>query len=107
MFDIVVKMISIKGSYVGNRRDAKEAVDFFARGLVKFPYKVVPLEELPKVFDLLGKFKILIQREKKREKSSQDYESCPMMIGIFANKFSFVAQGKVTGRYVLKMPETG
>ncbi|EER27288.1 Alcohol dehydrogenase I, putative [Coccidioides posadasii C735 delta SOWgp] len=68
VFETVVKMITIKGSYVGNRRDGKEAVDFFSRGKIKFPYKVVPLEELPQVYDLMR-------------------------------------QGKVTGRYVLKMPE--
>ncbi|EEP79477.1 alcohol dehydrogenase I [Uncinocarpus reesii 1704] len=54
VFDTVARMINIKGSYVGNRRDAKEAV--------------VPLEELPKVFELMR-------------------------------------QGKITGRYVLKMPD--
>ena len=54
VFDTVVKMISIKGSYVGNRRDSKEAVDFFARGLIEVPFKTVPLSELPKVFELMG-----------------------------------------------------
>ncbi|KAL1957677.1 hypothetical protein VTO42DRAFT_5654 [Malbranchea cinnamomea] len=68
VFDTVVKMISIKGSYVGNRRDSKEAIDFFARGLIKVPFKTVPLSELPKVFELME-------------------------------------QGKIAGRYVLKMPE--
>ncbi|EFR02693.1 alcohol dehydrogenase 3 [Nannizzia gypsea CBS 118893] len=68
VFQTVTRMISIKGSYVGNRRDSKEAIDFFSRGLIKVPIKTVPLEELPKVFDLME-------------------------------------QGKVAGRYVLKMPE--
>ena len=54
VFDTVVKMITIKGSYVGNRRDSKEAVDFFARGLIQVPFKTVPLAELPKVFELMG-----------------------------------------------------
>jgi propanol-preferring alcohol dehydrogenase len=48
-------MITIKGSYVGNRQDAAEAVDFYARGLIHAPFKTVPLEELPKVFELMGK----------------------------------------------------
>ncbi|KAI1944054.1 alcohol dehydrogenase [Ophidiomyces ophidiicola] len=69
VFDTVVRMITIKGSYVGSRRDAKEAVDFAARGQIKFPYKVLPLEDLPKVFEMMS-------------------------------------QGKVTGRCVLKMPDT-
>ena len=49
-------MINIKGSYVGNREDGVEAIDFFARGLIKAPFKTVPLKELPKVFELMGKF---------------------------------------------------
>ncbi|KAL2388924.1 alcohol dehydrogenase [Blastomyces gilchristii] len=68
VFDTVVRMIKIKGSYVGNRLDAKEAVDFFTRGLINVPYKVVPLSELSTVFSLME-------------------------------------QGKIAGRYVLKMPE--
>jgi propanol-preferring alcohol dehydrogenase len=55
VFDTVVKMINIKGSYVGNRQDAVEAVDFFARGLIKAPFKTVSLEKLPEVFELMGK----------------------------------------------------
>ena len=55
VFETVVKMITIKGSYVGNRQDAAEAVDFYGRGLIKAPFKTVPLEELPKVFELMGK----------------------------------------------------
>lgn len=58
VFTTVVKMINIKGSYVGNREDGVEAVDFFARGLIKTPYKIVPLKELPEVFELMGMFSV-------------------------------------------------
>jgi propanol-preferring alcohol dehydrogenase len=58
VFTTVVKMINIKGSYVGNRQDGVEAVDFFARGLIKAPYKTVPLKELPEVFELMGMFSV-------------------------------------------------
>ncbi|KAF2129360.1 GroES-like protein [Dothidotthia symphoricarpi CBS 119687] len=51
VFETVVKMIRIQGSYVGNRRDGAEAIDFFARGLVKCPYQVVGLSELPMVYE--------------------------------------------------------
>ncbi|OQE15675.1 hypothetical protein PENSTE_c027G05609 [Penicillium steckii] len=68
VFESVIKMINIKGSYVGNRQDGAEAVDFFARGLIKAPFKTAPLEDLPKVFELME-------------------------------------QGKIAGRYVLKIPE--
>jgi len=47
-------MISIKGSYVGNRQDGVEALDFFARGLIKAPFKLAPLKDLPKIFELMG-----------------------------------------------------
>lgn len=56
VFDTVVRMINIKGSYVGNRQDGVEAIDFFARGLIKAPFKTVPLKELPDVFKLMGTF---------------------------------------------------
>ncbi|KAG0675605.1 alcohol dehydrogenase [Kluyveromyces marxianus] len=59
VFSHVVKSISIKGSYVGNRADTREAIDFFTRGLVKSPIKVVGLSELPKVYELMEAGKIL------------------------------------------------
>lgn len=55
VFDTVVRMVTIKGSYVGNRLDAKEAVDFFTRGKIKVPYKTVELSELGNVFSLMSK----------------------------------------------------
>lgn len=59
VFDHVVKSIQIRGSYVGNREDTTEALDFFSRGLVKSPIKVVGLSELPKIYDLMEQGKIL------------------------------------------------
>ncbi|KAH9886122.1 GroES-like protein [Xylariomycetidae sp. FL2044] len=58
VFDTVTRMINIKGSYVGNRQDTAEAIDFFARGLIKAPYKVVGLSELQKVYELMEQGKI-------------------------------------------------
>jgi propanol-preferring alcohol dehydrogenase len=55
VFESVIKMITIKGSYVGNRKDSAEAIDFFARGLIKSPYKVMGLSELNKVYDMMKK----------------------------------------------------
>ncbi|EOD46593.1 putative alcohol dehydrogenase 1 protein [Neofusicoccum parvum UCRNP2] len=55
VFESVVRMISIKGSYVGNRQDSAEALDFFARGLIKAPFKVVGLSQLNEVYDLMKK----------------------------------------------------
>lgn len=56
VFETVVKMICIKGSYVGNRQDCAEAVEFFARGLINAPFQTVPLKDLPKVFELMGEY---------------------------------------------------
>jgi len=44
-------MIRIQGSYVGNRKDSSEAIEFFRRGLIKAPFKVVGLSELQMVYD--------------------------------------------------------
>lgn len=59
VFSAVVKSISIRGSYVGNRADSAEAIDFFARGLIKCPIKVVGLSELPKIYELMEAGKII------------------------------------------------
>lgn len=59
VFDAVVKSISICGSYVGNRADSAEAIDFFTRGLISCPIKIVGLSELPEVYKLMEQGKIL------------------------------------------------
>jgi propanol-preferring alcohol dehydrogenase len=58
VFDTVVKMITIKGSYVGNRRDTAEAIEFFRRGLIKAPYKTCGLSELQSIYDLMEQGRI-------------------------------------------------
>ncbi|KAI0127870.1 dehydrogenase-like protein [Xylariales sp. AK1849] len=58
VFDTVTRCITIKGSYVGNRQDTAEAIDFFRRGLIKAPYKVVGLSELQDVYHLMEQGKI-------------------------------------------------
>lgn len=59
VFDVVTRMITIKGSYVGNRQDSQEALDFFARGLIHVPFKTVGLSELQSVFDQMKSGKIV------------------------------------------------
>ncbi|KAK3344419.1 dehydrogenase-like protein [Lasiosphaeria hispida] len=59
VFDTVVRMISIKGSYVGNRQDTAEALDFFARGLVRVPFKTVGLSQLNEVYAMMKEGKIV------------------------------------------------
>lgn len=58
VFETVIKMITIRGSYVGNRKDSAEALDFFGRGLIKAPFKIVGLSELGHVYELMHKQQI-------------------------------------------------
>jgi propanol-preferring alcohol dehydrogenase len=58
VFPTVVRMLTIKGSYVGNRLDTQEAIDFFTRGKVSAPYKVAKLSELPKIYEMMEKGQI-------------------------------------------------
>ncbi|KAJ2904328.1 Alcohol dehydrogenase 1 [Zalerion maritima] len=58
VFDTVIRMITIKGSYVGNRQDTAEAIEFFRQGLIKAPFKVVGLSQLQEVFELMHAGKI-------------------------------------------------
>jgi len=55
VFESVIKMVTIKGSYVGNRRDSAEAIEFFRRGVIKAPFIVVGLSELEMVYDKMKK----------------------------------------------------
>jgi propanol-preferring alcohol dehydrogenase len=55
VFQSVIRMITIKGSYVGNRRDTAEAIEFFRRGLISAPIKIVGLSELKSVFEKMEK----------------------------------------------------
>ncbi|GMM35833.1 alcohol dehydrogenase [Saccharomycopsis crataegensis] len=59
VFTHVVKSIKIIGSYVGNRADTREAIDFFNRGLVASPIKIVGLSELADVYKLMEQGKIV------------------------------------------------
>lgn len=58
VFESVIKMVTIKGSYVGNRKDTAEALEFFRRGVINSPFKTVGLSELQKVYDLMHAGKI-------------------------------------------------
>jgi len=58
VFESVIKMITIKGSYVGNRKDTAEALEFFNRGLINSPFKIIGLSELQKVYDMMHEGKI-------------------------------------------------
>ncbi|KAF9022467.1 GroES-like protein [Hymenopellis radicata] len=51
IFFTVFKSISICGSYVGNRQDAREALDIAARGQVKVHFALKDLRELQTTYD--------------------------------------------------------
>ncbi|KAK9770275.1 putative Alcohol dehydrogenase 1 [Seiridium cardinale] len=53
VFDTVTRMVTIKGSYVGNRQDTAEAIEFYRRGLIKAPFKTVGLSKLGEVYELM------------------------------------------------------
>ncbi|KAI6213089.1 hypothetical protein M3Y94_00108500 [Aphelenchoides besseyi] len=58
VFSTVFRAITVKGSYVGNREDTVEAIEFFSRGLIKIPVEIQPLSQLPNVFDRMHKGEI-------------------------------------------------
>lgn len=53
VFDTVLRMVSVKGSYVGNRADTAEALDLFRKGLIKAPFKTVGLSKLCDVYRMM------------------------------------------------------
>ena len=68
VFESVIRMIRIQCSYVGNRQDSEEALEFFAQGKIHAPFQTVDLKDLPKVYEMMH-------------------------------------EGKIAGRYVVKMPD--
>ena len=58
IFDIVFKALTIRGSLVGTRQDLEEALDFYARGLVKPTIAECKLDDVNSVFEDLRKGRI-------------------------------------------------
>jgi propanol-preferring alcohol dehydrogenase len=55
LFDVVAKCITVRGSFVGNRADMAEALDFGARGKVTADIELQPLSAINDVFSRLQK----------------------------------------------------
>jgi propanol-preferring alcohol dehydrogenase len=53
LFDVVANCITIRGSFVGTRRDMAEALAFAAAGKVKADIELQPLSSINRVFDRL------------------------------------------------------
>lgn len=53
LFDVVANCITIRGSFVGTRRDMAEALDFAVRGKVKADIELQPLSEINNIFKRL------------------------------------------------------
>jgi propanol-preferring alcohol dehydrogenase len=53
LFDVVANCITIRGSFVGTRKDMAEALAFAAAGKVKADFEVQPLSAINRVFDRL------------------------------------------------------
>ncbi len=49
----VGKKLTVKGSPVGNRADSQQAIGLFIRGLIKSPVKIVGLNDVPKIFNMM------------------------------------------------------
>ncbi|MGB3895749.1 MAG: alcohol dehydrogenase AdhP [Mycolicibacter sinensis] len=58
IFDIVLKRLTIRGSIVGTRQDLTEALDFYARGLIKPRVTVARLEDVNDIFDRMRRGRI-------------------------------------------------
>lgn len=58
VFNIVFKGLTIRGSLVGTRQDMEEALDFFARGLIKPTVTECALEDVNDVFEKMRRGKI-------------------------------------------------
>jgi propanol-preferring alcohol dehydrogenase len=58
VFQAVARSITLKGSYVGNRKDTEEAIDYFIKGKVSIPIEMQPLSALPEVLHRLRDGKI-------------------------------------------------
>ncbi len=54
LFDLVANCITIRGSFVGNRRDMAEALAFAAAGMVKADIEMQPLSAINAVFERLA-----------------------------------------------------
>lgn len=58
IFEVVLKGLTIRGSIVGTRQDMAEALDFFARGLVRPTVEAARLEDINDVFSRMERGEI-------------------------------------------------
>jgi propanol-preferring alcohol dehydrogenase len=59
LFDVVANCITIRGSFVGTRKDMEEALAFAAAGKVKVDFELQPLSKINDVFERLEHGKVL------------------------------------------------
>ncbi|KAJ8128193.1 hypothetical protein O1611_g5441 [Lasiodiplodia mahajangana] len=55
---MIAQQLNVISVTVGNRREAVETLEIAARGVIKFPIKVVGMSELQSVFDVMAEGKI-------------------------------------------------
>lgn len=53
LFDVVANCITVRGSFVGTRKDMAEALDFAVEGKVKADLEIQPLSSVNSIFDRL------------------------------------------------------
>ena len=54
LFDVVANCITIRGSFVGTRRDMAETLAFATHGKIQADYELQPLSSINQVFDRLA-----------------------------------------------------
>uniref|UniRef100_A0AC34RQ64 Enoyl reductase (ER) domain-containing protein n=1 Tax=Panagrolaimus sp. JU765 TaxID=591449 RepID=A0AC34RQ64_9BILA len=55
---IVAKGINIKGSVLGNRKDMDEVIEFFSRGVINVPIKLMGLSDVPQILEALHQHQV-------------------------------------------------
>ncbi|HUK64751.1 MAG TPA: zinc-binding dehydrogenase, partial [Dongiaceae bacterium] len=58
IFDVVLRGLTIRGSIVGTRQDMVEALDFYARGLIRPTVEAAGLDDINTVFDRMEQGRI-------------------------------------------------
>lgn len=59
----VLRMVELRGSFVGSRTETQEALDVYARHRFEIPLEIWPLRDLPKVYELFDKGEIVYKNQ--------------------------------------------
>uniref|UniRef100_A0AC34R900 Alcohol dehydrogenase-like C-terminal domain-containing protein n=1 Tax=Panagrolaimus sp. JU765 TaxID=591449 RepID=A0AC34R900_9BILA len=54
----IAKGINMKGSVSGNRKDMDEVIEFFSRGVINVPIKLMGLSDVPQILEALHQHQV-------------------------------------------------